>query len=403
MNYFISIFKSAFVDFGKSKGRTFLSSLGILIGVLSVVLLMAAGAGLKVFIKQQFESLGTNLVYVMPGSILGKNGGFNGGPGSIPGPKFDERDIMNLKRIKEAEVVVPIYSKLVKALVDGKTEFGTIYAASEEIFSARGIKAQYGVLFSASDNLSRSKVVTIGPKLAEKLFGQARLAVGKKIRIEGQSFRVTGVLESKGGGGLGGPDFDSFIYMPYKTAYIFDTDKKFLQILTKARTEADIPLLKAALRTELLKRYKDDEFSVIESTEILNAIGSIFNIMNIVLVAIAAISLIVGGIGILNIMYVTVTERIKEIGVRRALGARKNDILWQFLAEAVVLSVFGGSLGLTLAALIVLAIHSVFPAYISWQSIALALGTSSAIGIIFGVFPAKKAADLSPIEAIRYE
>jgi putative ABC transport system permease protein len=403
MKYFISIFKSAFVDFGKNKGRTFLTSLGILIGVLSVVLLMAAGAGLKVFIKDQFESLGTNLVYVMPGDILGEGGGFNGGPGSVPGPKFDERDITNLKRVREAEVVVPIYTKSVKAQIDGKTEFGTIYASSEEIFPARGIKAQYGELFSSSDNLSRSKVITIGPKLAEKLFGEPSLAVGKKIRIEGQSFRVTGVLESKGGGGLGGPDFDSFIYMPYKTAYIFNTDKKFIQILTKARSETDIQPLKEALTAELLNRYKDDEFSVIESTEILNAIGSIFGIMNIVLVAIAAISLVVGGIGILNIMYVTVTERIKEIGIRRALGARRNDILWQFLAEAVVLSVFGGALGLILAALIVFAIQSVFPAYISWESIALALGTSSAIGIIFGVFPAKKAADLSPIDAIRYE
>lgn len=403
MNFFIGIFKSALVDFGKNKGRTFLTSLGILIGVLSVVLLMAAGAGLKVFIKQQFESLGTNLVYIMPGSILGKNGGFNNSQGSAMGPKFDERDIVNLKRVKEAEVVVPIYSKSAKALAEGKTEYGTIYATSEEIFAARGIKASYGELFSASDNLSRSKVITIGPKLAEKLFGSAQQAVGKKIRIEGQSFRVTGVLESKGGGGLGGPDFDSFIYMPYKTAYIFNTDKKFLQILTKARSETDIQPLKAALKTELLKRYKDDEFSVIESTEILNAIGSIFNILNVVLVAIAAISLIVGGIGILNIMYVTVTERIKEIGIRRALGARRDDILWQFLAEAVVLSVFGGVLGLALAALIVLAIHSIFPAYISWQSIALALGTSSFIGIVFGVFPAKKAADLSPIDAIRYE
>jgi putative ABC transport system permease protein len=142
---------------------------------------------------------------------------------------------------------------------------------------------------------------------------------------------------------------------------------------------------------------------VVESTEILNTIGSIFSILNVVLVAIAAISLVVGGIGILNIMYVTVSERIKEIGVRRALGARRNDILWQFMAEAVVLSVFGGAMGLGLSEIIVFFMHSFFPAYISWQSILLALGTSSAIGIIFGVFPAKKAADLSPIDAIRYE
>lgn len=403
MNYFINIIRSAITDFGKNKGRTFLTSLGIVIGVLSVVLLMAAGAGLSIYIKQQFESLGTNLVYIMPGSVFGKGGGFSSGPGSMTGPVFDERDVVNLKRVNGAEMVVPIYSKSVKTEAEGKTEYATIYATAAEIFSGRGLKASYGTLFTEADNSARNKVVSIGPKIAEDLFGTASLAVGKKIRIEGQSFKVIGVIESKGGGGLGGPDFDSFIYMPYKTGYIFNTDKKFIQIMAKAKSENDVPALKDALKEDMLKRYKEDEFSVIESTEILAAIGSIFSILNVVLVSIAAISLVVGGIGILNIMYVTVSERIKEIGVRRALGARRNDILSQFLAEAVVLSVFGGALGLLIAEIIVLAIQSIFPAYISWQSIALALGTSSAIGIIFGVFPAKKAADLSPIDAIRYE
>jgi putative ABC transport system permease protein len=404
MNYVGSIFKSAIVDFGKNKGRTFLTSLGILIGVMSVVLLMAAGSGLKVYIQQQFDSLGTNLLYAMPGNIFGSGGsGISGGTGGSMSPIFEEKDIVDLKRIKEAEYVIPYYQKSIKASYEGTTEYSTLNATSEDVFPSRNFVAQYGSVFSTADNSARNKVVVLGSKIAGKLFSDSSLAIDKKIRIDGQSFRVIGVLESKGGGGLGGPDFDNYIYIPYKTGYIFNTDKKFIEIMVKARTAEDLPVLKEEMKTVLSKRLKTDDFSVVESTEILNTIGSIFNILNIVLVAIAAISLVVGGIGILNIMYVTVSERIKEIGVRRALGARRNDILWQFLAEAVVLSVFGGAMGLGISALIVLLMQSFFPAYISVGSILLALGTSSFIGIVFGVFPAKKAADLSPIDAIRYE
>ena len=401
MTYFVTILRASITDFGKNKGRTFLTSLGIMIGVLSVVLLMAAGSGLTKFIKNQFESLGTNLVFVMPGGLLNSRGGFNNT--AALGPIFKEIDVSRIRRIDGATVVAPVYTRSIAAVYDGNTEQGTLVATSEEAFEARNLKAEYGSLFTISDVSGRNKVVVIGPKIAENLFDDKKLAVGKKIRLGGTSYRVLGVLESKGGGGFGGPDIDSFIYMPYKTAYSLNTDKKFLQIMVKAKSDQDVPKLKSDLEELLLKYYKEDEFSVIESTEILNAIGSIFGTLNVVLVAIAAISLIVGGIGILNIMYVTVTERIKEIGIRRALGARSGDILWQFMIEAVVLSVFGGVLGIALAAVLVWAVQSYFPAYISWQSIGLAFGTSSAIGIIFGVFPAKKAADLSPIEAIRYE
>jgi putative ABC transport system permease protein len=403
MTYLGSILKSAITDFGKNKGRTFLTSLGILIGVMSVVLLMAAGAGLKVYISQQFESMGSNLLYVMPGNMFGEGGsGLSGADGGMA-PLFVEKDIVTLKRLKGAEYVIPYYQKTVKASYVGTTKYATLNGTSEDAFPGNNFIAEYGTVFSSADNSAKNKVAVIGSNLAEKLFKDGSLAIGKKIRIDDQLFRVIGVLESKGGGGLGGPSFDDYIFIPYKTAYIFNTDKKFIQITVKAKTEEDLPVLKEEIMTELKKRIKTDEFSVVESTEILNTIGSIFSILNIVLVAIAAISLVVGGIGILNIMYVTVSERIKEIGVRRALGARRNDILWQFLAEAVVLSVFGGAMGLGLSATVVLFLRSFFPAYISWQSIALALGTSSVIGVVFGVFPAKKAADLSPIDAIRYE
>ena len=174
-------------------------------------------------------------------------------------------------------------------------------------------------------------------------------------------------------------------------------------MVIKSRSEEVVSQVRFLVTQELKKEYEEDEFDIVEQTDLLNTVNTIFGVVNAVLVSIAAISLLVGGIGIMNIMYVTVSERIKEIGIRRALGARKGDILYQFLFESTILSVFGGLLGLGLAFLVVLIVQQFFPAYIDAMSVGLALGVSSVIGIVFGVFPAKKAADLSPIDAIRYE
>lgn len=402
MIYFIFILKSAFFDFSRNKLRTFLTSLGILIGVLSVVLLIAFGLGLKKYINDQFESLGTNLLRIVPGKIL-EGGGFRGGPGAFGGIRFDERDVIAVKRVREVEYAAPVYTKSISVTVGKNTEFGDLYSSSAEIFEALNVKPQFGELFTREDVEKRSKYAVIGPKLAEKLFERPELALNKIIKTESQSFKVIGVLESKGGGGFGGPDFDTFVYIPYKTGYVLNPDKKFITIIAKGKNNIDIQVTKEKITEALLKRYKEDDFSVLEQTEILNAISSIFSVMNIVLVAIAAISLVVGGIGIMNIMYVTVTERIKEIGIRRAIGARRFDILSQFLMESVILSLFGGILGLIFAFIIIFFVQKIFPAYINVQSVALALGVSSLIGIVFGVLPAKKASDLSPMDAIRYE
>lgn len=403
MFYFLFILKFATEDFKRNKVRTFLTSLGILIGVASVVLLISFGLGLKLYIKNQFESLGTNLLIVMPGKLL-QNGSFRGGGGGLLGGiKFDEKDILALKRAKNALLVVPVYSKSVTVGGNGSTETGDLYATTSEVFEIRNLEPEIGMLWNRTDLDKRSKKAVMGPKIAEKVFGAKDKAIGKIIKIDTQSYTVVGVLASKGGGGFGGPDFDSFIYVPYKSALAFNPDKNFYAINIKADSEENIPTLKEEINNILLKTYKEDDFSVVEQTEILNAVSSIFSILNTVLIAIAAISLVVGGIGIMNIMYVSVIERIREIGIRRAIGATGRDILFQFIAEAVILSLIGGLLGLTLSFLVVLGIARFFPAYIDFYSVLLAIGVSSAIGIIFGVFPAKRAADLSPIEAIRYE
>ncbi|HLC94376.1 MAG TPA: ABC transporter permease [Patescibacteria group bacterium] len=401
MPYIIFILKTALEDFRRNKVRTFLASLGILIGVSSVVLLIAFGLGLKKYVKQQFESLGTNLIIVLPGKIL-QGGALRPGGEALGGAEFDEKDVLNLKKIKNTLYVIPVFVKTVKADVGGKSELGDLYATTADMFPARNLEIAYGRLFEKSDVDKRAKNVVIGPKIARELFGSEETAVSKKITIETQRFRIIGVLKSKGGG-FGGPDFDSFMYMPYKSAFSFNPNKTFFALYVKAKNADLIAETKRGIQNALEKRYKKDDFSVIEQTELINAIGSIFSIFNVVIVAIAAISLVVGGIGIMNIMYVSVIERIREIGIRRAIGATKNDILFQFLAESIILSLMGGLLGLLVAFVIVFFIQRVFPAYINMASIGAAIGVSSIIGVIFGVLPAKKAADLSPIEAIRYE
>jgi putative ABC transport system permease protein len=245
--------------------------------------------------------------------------------------------------------------------------------------------------------------MVIGPKVAEKIFGSAAGAVGKTVKMKELVFKVVGVAKAKGGGGLGAPSVDEHIYIPHTAAYSFNPTKSFMMLYIKAANETVIAGVKQDATKALLKRYKKDEVSVVEQTEILNTINSIFSILNSVLVAIAAISLIVGGVGIMNIMYVSVVERIREIGIRRAIGALKTDILYQFLAESILLSALGGALGLLIAFAVVLILRNFFPVYIDLATVCIALGVSSGVGIIFGVFPAKKAADLSPIDAIRYE
>ncbi|HLD26694.1 MAG TPA: ABC transporter permease [Patescibacteria group bacterium] len=402
MNYVLFILKSALEDFRRNKMRTFLTSLGILIGVASVILLISFGLGLKKYIQNQFESLGTNLVIIFPGQIL-QGGGFRSGGGSLGGARFDEKDVLNLKKIKPNLFVVPMFIKTITVSGEGNSAISDLYATTADMFPVRNLEIDKGNFFDKGDVEKRSKKVVIGSKIAEKVFGSADSALSRIIKIENQGFRVSGVLKSKGRGGFGGPDFDSFIYLPYKSAYSFNPDKKFVVIYLQAKSPESIPSIKKEIKNILLKRYKEDDFSVIEQTEILKAVSSIFGVLNIVLVAIAGISLVVGGIGIMNIMYVSVIEKIREIGIRRAIGATRSDILFQFLAESVILSLIGGLAGLIFSFIIVIFIQRFFPAYINIQTIAIALGVSSFIGIIFGVFPARRASKLSPIDAIRYE
>ncbi|HCX25274.1 MAG: ABC transporter, permease protein [Candidatus Collierbacteria bacterium GW2011_GWB1_45_35] len=392
---FYQQFTSALADFRRDKVRTALTSLGIMIGVLSVVMLIALGLGLKNYIQQQFENLGANLVMVLPGS------GFSGGgpAGLAGGTEFDEKDIRSVEKVDNLKYVVPVYFRSITISSANAEKTGYVMGANEQIFQLMNVKTVAGELWTKADLGKRAKVAVLGFTKAEELYGKAEDALGKTIRIESIRLRVVGIAKK-----TGDREQDNAAFIPYTTTFgSMNPKKTFWAIYLGIPEEKYVAGVKTDVEKTLTKRYDKDKFSVTEQSEILSTVNQIFGIINLVLIAIGSISLIVGGIGIMNIMYATVTERTREVGIRRAMGATKRDILWQFLTESTLLSLFGGVVGLLLAVVIVTVVRNWFPVAINLFAVILALGVSSGIGIFFGVFPAKKAADLSPMEAIRYE
>lgn len=389
------LLKSALADFRRDKIRTALTSLGIMIGVLSVVLLIALGLGLKNFIEKQFEGLGANLIMIMPGS--GISGGL--GAGLVGGVEFDEKDVRDLQKIPGLKYVVPMYFRSVTISSADKEVVGYITGVNEEMFLLQNTKINVGELWGKTEVGKKSKVAVLGYTKAEELFTNVNDAIGKTIRIGSLRLKVVGVANK-----TGDREQDGAAFVPYTTTFgSLNPKKTFWSIYLGVPSDELVMTVSEEAERILLKRYDKDEFSVSQQSEILSTVGQIFGIINIVLVAIGSISLLVGGIGIMNIMYATVTERTREVGIRRAIGATKRDILLQFLTESTMLSIFGGVLGLLLAAGIVLLVQIWFPVALNLIAVVVAIGVSSAIGIFFGVSPAKKAANLSPIDAIRYE
>jgi len=401
-NGYLHLLKSAFEDFKRNKIRTFLTSLGIMIGVMSVVLLIALGLGLKNYLKDQFENLGANLIIVFPGNVFSdeEGGGIsNFGSGFAGGAKFDERDYENLKRSVEADYVAPLFLKSAVIESGGSRKLGYVIGTNEESFKILNLEILAGNFFVKGDISARAKKGVIGYELAKTLYTKPEDALGKTVRVSDQRFKIIGVIKKKGD-----RQQDNAIIVPYRTTFgTINPDKIFFTIYLGTKDETKVESVKQKTREVLLKRYKSDDFSVTEQSELLATINQVFSIVNAILIAIGSISLLVGGVGIMNIMYATVTERTKEVGIRRAIGATESDILKQFLTESVLLSFLGGTLGLFFATLIVLIVRQFFPASINLLAVLISFGVSSAIGVFFGVFPARRAAKLSPMEAIRYE
>ncbi len=402
LNTFSTALKAIFIN----KLRSFLTMLGVIIGVGSVVMLTSIGTGLQSYVSDQFADLGSNTLYVVPGNPFGEGGGFGGEQSFIESMKpvlkraQFERVLRNHRELFDGGVVTAISTT--QAKYADTTKRVTLYGVTADYERIQNTQASKGVWFTETDEQRSKKIVMLGPKIAEELFGKVD-PVNKKIKLNGQPYDVAGVLEEKGGG-FGGPSFDNYVYLPLNTLFDnFNPNKLIDSFIFQTKDEENVTPAKEAIEKEIGKDLKENEFSVFDQSKLLETINSILGVMTAGLGGIAAISLVVGGIGIMNIMLVSVTERTKEIGLRKALGATPNVILLQFLIEAALLSGIGGLIGIGIAYLGTLAIQSFFPARILPSSIALAFGVSTVVGLVFGAAPARRAAKLSPIEALRSE
>jgi len=389
----------------KNKLRTLLTMLGIVIGVGAVIVMVAVGNGAQKMIESQISSLGTNLIIVMPGA--GNVGGANQGAGTFNRLTVD--DAQKLKR--EATLlagVSPVVSTRTQ-VIGGQGNWRTlINGVSLDFLTIRDWTTRSGDLFTDDDIRSGRKVAVLGATVANNLFPGSD-PVGAQIQIGHVPFTVVGVLNAKGQN-AGGNDQDDVILMPYTTAQTrLSGNVRIGQILASAASAADIAPAQEEVAAIMRESHKlnggDDDFTVRNQTEIAQAATSTTRVMSGLLAAIASISLLVGGIGIMNIMLVSVTERTREIGIRMAIGARGSDVLTQFLVESVVMSLLGGIVGLAAG----YGGASLLGRVTGWttstpaSAVAIAVGFSAAVGVFFGYYPARRAAALNPIQALRHE
>ena len=402
-----NLIKIAVRALANNKLRGFLTMLGIIIGVASVITMLAIGQGSKRSIQAQISEMGSNMIMIHPGADV--RGGVRQDASAMETLKLqDYEDIVDETRFVSA--VSPSVNSSGQAIYGANNAPTTVYGISPDYLEIRRYKVEDGDMFTEQDIQTAAKVCVVGKTVVDNLFPDVGNPVGKVIRFQKLPFRIVGVLESKGYNSMG-MDQDDLILAPYTTI-----QKKVLAIthlqgitcsaLKEEYTDQAIDEISEILRrNHKLKESDDDDFTIRSQQELSTMLTSTTDMMTVLLAAVAGISLLVGGIGIMNIMYVSVTERTREIGLRMSIGAKGIDILAQFLIESILISVTGGLIGVVFGVGAALVVNGVahFPIYIQPWSVVLSFAVCTVTGVFFGWYPAKKAAQLDPIEAIRYE